>query len=71
MAPSSTGDDKSNSNFNSIVHGYNYGHNFAFPRRNAPELCKTASPKQGRRECRAPDAPASRACNDSDRTHTR
>jgi hypothetical protein len=29
------------------------------------------SPNRGRRECRAPDAPDSRACNDSGRTHTR
>src|ERR1700675_707560 len=26
---------------------------------------------RGRRECRAPDAPDSRVCNDSGRTHTR
>ena len=29
------------------------------------------SHNRGRRECRAPDAPDSRVCNDSDRTHTR
>ncbi len=29
------------------------------------------SPIRGRRECRAPDAPDSRVCNDSGRTHTR
>ncbi len=28
-------------------------------------------PIRGRRECRAPDAPDSRACNGSGRTHTR
>jgi len=46
---------------------------FAIPRREAPGLCLNfpPSPIRGRRECRAPDAPDSRVCNDSSRTHTR
>jgi hypothetical protein len=48
-------------------------YDFAIPRRDAPEFCLDVppSPIRGRRECRAPDAPDSRVCNDSDRTHTR
>jgi hypothetical protein len=35
-------------------------HTFAFSRRDAPELCRKFAPSdnRGRRECRAPDAPA-------------
>jgi len=35
------------------------GHRLAFPRRDTPELCRNRSPEnRGRRECRAPAAPA-------------
>jgi len=48
------------------------GHDIAISRRNLPEVCyQISSPIRGRRECRAPDAPASRVCNGSGRTHTR
>ncbi|HXM33974.1 MAG TPA: hypothetical protein VN920_02190, partial [Pyrinomonadaceae bacterium] len=33
-------------------------HDFAFPRRDAPELCLNLSPDRGRGECRVPAAPA-------------
>ena len=33
-------------------------HSFAFPRRDAPELCMSLSPNRGRGECRVPAAPA-------------
>ena len=47
--------------------------NFAISRLIAPEVCQKFPypPIRGRRECRAPDAPDSRACNGSGRTHTR
>jgi len=31
---------------------------FAFPRRDAPEVCMNLPPNRGRGECRAPNAPA-------------
>jgi hypothetical protein len=48
-------------------------HSFAISRLDAPEVCQKFPypPIRGRRECRAPDAPDSRVCNDSGRTHTR
>ena len=44
-------------------------YDLAIPRRDAPEFCChiPPSPIRGRRECRAPDAPDSRVCNDSER----
>src|ERR1700736_3231230 len=50
-----------------------FRYNFAISRRVAPEVCERFPypPVRGRRECRAPDAPASRVCNDSGRKHTR
>jgi hypothetical protein len=40
-------------------------HNFAISRPDMPEVCQWMSAlyDQGRRECRAPDAPDSRVCN--------
>jgi hypothetical protein len=48
-------------------------HDFAFSPRNSREFCYQfpCPPVRGRRECRAPDAPDSRVCNGSGRTHTR
>src|ERR1700730_12392589 len=50
-----------------------FRYNFAISRRVAPEVCERFPypPVRGRRECGAPDAPDSRVCNDSGRTHTR
>jgi hypothetical protein len=48
-------------------------HAFAISPHVLREVCHHHRPSQfrGRRECRAPDAPESRVCNDSGRTHTR
>ena len=49
------------------------GHTAAFSPRHAPEVLHLFPPSanKGRRECRAADAPDSRVCNGSGRTHTR
>ena len=46
---------------------------FAISRLVSPELCRKILTLliRGRRECRAPDAPDSRVCNNSGRAHTR
>src|ERR1700730_16864646 len=48
-------------------------YSLAISPRLAPEFCLKFRPSEirGRRECRAPDAPDSRVCNGSGRTHTR
>ena len=47
-------------------------HDFAISPRKRPSFSEISRPPiRGRGECRAPDAPDSRVCNDSGRTHTR
>src|ERR1700682_5513010 len=48
-------------------------HGFAISRPDTPEVCYKfpCPPIRGRRECRAPDAPDSRVCNEWGRAHTR
>ncbi|SHJ32636.1 hypothetical protein SAMN05444159_0320 [Bradyrhizobium lablabi] len=50
-----------------------FRYNFTISRPDTPEVCYKFPypPVRGRRECRAPDAPDSRVCNGSGRTHTR
>src|ERR1700730_19048683 len=48
-------------------------YSFAISRPDMPEVCRKfpCPPIRGRRECRAPDAPDSRVCNEWGGAHTR